>query len=130
MNFSETQYQELFVGLFENIVNAYWLHDVAGIVPTIQDPAVASNSVTKGMEFEEFKAFYEKVKEHAALGRKAINEKDDEKQLEMWRQIFGVRFPKNGSSKAAESLLASLVVGTRVEFPNREIRPRKPGEFA
>jgi hypothetical protein len=130
MNSDETQYQELFVGTFEKMVSAYWLHVAAGIVPPIQDPAVASNSVTNGMEFEEFKTFYDKLEEHANLGRKAINESDDDKQLEMWRKIFGARFPKNGSSKSAESLLASAVIAPRVEFPNREIRPRKPGEFA
>lgn len=130
MNSGEKQFQELFVGTFEKILDTYRLHIAAGIVPWIQDPAVASNSVTNGMEFEEFKAFYEKIEEHAVFGRKAINEKDDEKQLEMWRQIFGERFPKTGSSKSAENLLMAPVVATRVEFPNHPIRPRKPGEFA
>jgi hypothetical protein len=130
MNYAETQYQELFVGTLEQIVNKYRIFIILGSVPAITDPAVPGNSVTKGIEFKEFKAFYEKAKSHAQIGRSAINEKDPEKETEKWKKIFGDRFPSS-KAKTMENLLTTAAISPGLSFPNKPIDPtKKPRGFA
>jgi predicted nucleotidyltransferase len=130
MDYRQTQYQELFVGTLEQIVRRYRPYVNWGMVPPIQDPAVSGNSVTKGMEFVEFKAFIEMAEKHAHIGRQAINEEDPEKETERWRQIFGGRFPAC-KSRALESLLTTAPPSRSILFPDKPIDPtKKPRGFA
>ncbi len=129
MNLQETRYAELFVGTLETIVSRYQVYVLAGRVPWIQDPGVPTNSVTSKVSFEEFRGFYDKVKVYAELGRRAINETDDEKALAQWRRIFGDRFPAASVSES-RSYLAPAVVPGSLTFPDKPIIPRKPGGFA
>ena len=131
MDYYETQYDELFVGVLENIVNRYaWAID-ARVVPYIDDPGVPGNSVTDGMTFAAFEGFYSKVRAHAALGRRAQEEqqRDAEKALKIWRQILGSRFPAPGQS-ASKNLLRAAVPSQGLTFPNRPVLPKKPAGFA
>lgn len=128
MDRQQAQYGELFVGTLEKIVDKYASYISLGIVPHIEDPGVKGNSVTNGMTFDAFSGFYNKVKVHAELGRKAINEQDAEESIKKWRTIFGERFPKSVATQT-NSLLASAVAPT-LSFPNRPIEPKKPGGFA
>lgn len=129
MNLQETRYAELVVGTFETIVSRYQAYVSAGIVPWIQDPGVPTSSVTSKVSFEEFQGFYDKVKVYAELGRRALNEADDEKAFALWRRIFGNRFPAASVSESRSSL-APAVVPDSLTFPDRPIIPRKPGGFA
>ena len=129
MVYNQTEYQELFVGTLEQIVAKYGAYIQAGVIPTIQDPAGTGIPVTKGMKFNEFKAFYEMTIVHANLGRSAINEKDPAKETEKWRKIFGDRFPAC-SSGTAESLLTTAMASS-LSFPDKPINPaNKPRGFA
>lgn len=128
MDRNETQYGELFVGTLEAIVHKYAWHIGLKIVPHIDDPGVPGNSVTSGMTFAAFEGFYNKVKAHAELGRKAISETDEDEALKSWRQIFGSRFPASGTKKS-ESLLKNAFEPS-LTFPNRAVEPKKPGGFA
>ena len=67
-----------------------------------------------------FLGFYNKAKSHAELGRKALNETDPEKATNIWKQIFGDRFPKTEGTKS-ESLLATSVGLKSPSFPNRPV---------
>ena len=78
MNCSETYYGELFVQTLENIVNRYRPFVLLGMVPNISDPGGTGYSVTDGIPPEAFAGFFNKAKEHAELGRKALNETDAE----------------------------------------------------
>ncbi len=129
MDFNETYYGELFVKTLESIVEKYRAYALLQTVPSIPDPAVPGNSVTEGMSVDAFLSFYNKVKAHAELGRQALNESDPEKATELWRKIFGDRFPKTETSKS-ESTLAGAVRATSLTFPDKPITPKKPGGFA
>lgn len=129
MDPGETQYAELFVGTLETVVSRYQAYIMARIVPWITDPGVPTNSVTSKVSFEEFEGFYNKVKKHAEIGRRAINETDEEKALVLWRQIFGDRFPAPVASES-KSYLVPAVATSRLTFPDKPIIPRKPGGFA
>ena len=129
MNYSETYYGELFVQTLENIVNKYELDVLLNTVPNIPDPAGTGNFVTNGITPDAFAGFYNKAKVHAELGRKALNETDVEKATELWKKIFGDRFPKTETSRSA-SLLEQPVKPSSLTFPNRRVTPNKPKGFA
>lgn len=130
MNRWETQHDELFVGTLEGIVTRYAPSVWRGEVPWIADPGVSGKSVTDGMTFDAFLGFYNKAKAHAELGRRAMDEEDPEKELRLWRQIFGPRFPAPAVAAKSASLLDEAAVPTGLSFPDRAISPRKPGGFA
>lgn len=129
MDYGETYYGELFVKTLEKIVEKYAVNVLLGTVPTIPDPGVPGNSVTDGISPDAFIGFYNKANAHAELGRKALNETDPEKATELWRQIFGERFPKTEVAKS-ESLLAAALTPSTLSFPDRPVTPNKPGGFA
>lgn len=133
MDRSESNYAELFVGTMEEIVRRYDWDVFMERVPEIRDPAVPGNIVTRGMTFASFKSFYEKAQRHAELGRQAIEEEDPDKELKLWRRIFGERFPsaKSAATKSADLLSDAAVPGASgLSFPDRPAGPRKPGGFA
>lgn len=130
MDYTEKNYSELFVGTLEDFVDRYSGHITLGIVPTISDPGVPSNSVTQGMTFDAFKGFYNKVKTHAEIARGASDETNDENAVILWRQVFGDRFPKFGSAVKSSGLLTSAVATNSLSFPDQPIRPNKPEGFA
>ena len=129
MDYSEDNYEELFLSTLENILYNYKTSIQVKTVPFIEDPGVSGNSVTDGMAFEAFEGFYNKAKSHLEIGRQAQQEEDLEKELKLWREIFGDRFPaaKNNNSN---SLLNSALTVTAMKFPNKPVRPNKPSGFA
>ena len=129
MNYSETYYGELFVQTLENIVNKYAVNVLLNTVPNISDPAGTGNFVTDGITPDAFAGFYNKAKAHAELGRKALNETDAEKATELWRKIFGDRFPKTEASNS-ESLLAAASAPSSLTFPDKPVEPNEPKGFA
>ena len=130
MDYDETQYGELIVGTLENIVLKYapWIN--AKLVPHVDDPGVPGNNVLASVTFDAFEGFYNKVKTHADVGRKALGETESEKALELWRVIFGGRFPARKSVTKTESLLSSAATPSGLTFPNSAITPKKPAGFA
>lgn len=130
MDYAETQYADLFLGTLEGIVERYALDILLKRVPHIDDPGVPGNSVTSGMTFAAFEGFYNKAKAHAELGRRAQEEQGPDKELALWRQIFGSRFPAANGSKS-QSLLSAAVTPNDLTFPDRPITPgNKPRGFA
>ncbi|ARK26428.1 hypothetical protein SporoP37_16505 (plasmid) [Sporosarcina sp. P37] len=128
MDKDEKQYDELFVGCLEKIVEKYAFYIGLRMVPHIEDPGVSGNSVMNGITFEAFEGFYYKAKSHAEKGRNAIDETDKEKELKLWREIFGSRFPTIESANSS-SLLKNAVEPS-LSFPDRPVKPNKPGGFA
>lgn len=133
MSYSETNLETLFVALLESIRDAYALTVLFGKVPFLDDPGVPGNNVFSAVTAEEFKTFYDKVSEHAALARKAKNETDDKESLKLWREVFGSCFPASANQRSTSSLSTSLLrpaVGTGLTFPASAVYPNKPGGFA
>ena len=128
MDRNEKHYGELFVGTLESIVSKYSTCVSLGVVPHIDDPGVPGNSVTAGMTAATFKSFYERAEAHAKIGREALEEEDDEKATKLWRKIFGERFPKiENMSKGLTAATSSVGAAS---FPDRPVRPNRPGGFA
>jgi hypothetical protein len=129
MDKAESHYGKLFVGVLEGLVSKYAFWIQLGVVPHIEDPGVPGNSVTRGMTVAAFEGFYRKAEAHAKLARQALEEADLEKAIELWRKVFGDRFPKVKSKEAARLLSAAAAPRTAL-FPNRPVKPNKPGGFA
>lgn len=128
MNYNEDSYEDLFLDTLENIVNNYESDILLETVPFIDDPGVSGNSVTDGMTFDAFKGFYDKVKSHLEIGRQAQTEDDAEKELKLWRNIFGERFPSSSNNK--NSYLNPALASTAVRFPDKPVQPKNPSGFA
>ena len=128
MDYEETYYGELFVKTLEEIVEKYKLDVLLNTVPSIEDPGGSGTRVTAGITSDTFKGFYNKVKTHAELGRKALNETDPEEATKLWKKIFGDQFPKTEGTNS-KSLLAPAAT-TQTTFPNNPANPKRPKGFA
>ncbi|TAK20821.1 MAG: nucleotidyltransferase [Chloroflexota bacterium] len=131
MDYEETHYGLLFVRTLERIVSRYLIETLSGFVPTIPDPAVAGNSVTRNVSYEEFRSFRDQAEKDAKTARRALTETDPGEMARLWREIFGPRFPATPSKIAGDLLGApvSTAAGGLV-FPDRPVQPNKPAGFA
>ncbi|HEU4407692.1 MAG TPA: hypothetical protein VFS43_20680 [Polyangiaceae bacterium] len=108
---------EGFVALLENIVAKYGNYPAMGIVPFLPDAGVRDHNVLGRLTLEDFATFMDKVTAALMTARAALAEKDKEKSVELWRQLFKGAFPQaQGASKAS--------------FPAVPVRPNKPAGFA
>lgn len=131
MNYTEKNYETLFVEVLEAINNSYVGYAIIGSVPFIEDPAVKGNNVFSNVTAEEFKKFHTKVAEHAVLARAAKNETNADAALEKWRKVLGSRFPAAAVNKAASSSTLQPALGIGLTFPDKPlVPPNKPAGFA
>lgn len=92
------------VKTLEKIVSAYALLVQNGGKPELPDYGVSTHDVFKRISADDFKKFYEQVKEGAALARRAFDAEDRTESGNLWHEMFGSKFPKppeNGGSKKA-----------------------------
>lgn len=130
MNRTETHYGELFVQLLEAVVERYAYEVSLGIVPSLPDPSLPENNILSGISFAAFEGLYNKIKQHAAIGRAALSLEDQDKATEKWRQLFGDRFPKP-PLRNATGLFTPAPPAAGLVFPNHPVRPpNKPAGFA
>ncbi len=127
MSMTEPHYGELFVGTAEAIVGRYKAHAESDTVPFVQDPGVPRQSVMTGVTAAAFRGFVSKLEAHAEKGREALSEEGAPAATKMWRELFGPRFPDLGGGKGAVSGPIPVPPPT---FPDRPVRPKKPGGFA
>ena len=92
------------VKTLEKIVSEYALLVQVGGKPQLPDYGVSTHDVFKRISADDFKKFYEQVKDGAALARRAFDAEDRTESGNLWREMFGSKFPKppeNGGSKKA-----------------------------
>ena len=65
----------------------------AKIAPYMQDHGVAQD-VFRRVTGEEFAEFHGQVAEAAAVARRAYDDQDERQSAEVWRELFGDKFPK------------------------------------
>ena len=77
----------------EAIVAAYGVHVLLNTKPKLPDYGVPAHDVFARITAQDFAAFYEQVKEGAALAREALDEDDRTKSGNLWRDLLGTKFP-------------------------------------
>jgi hypothetical protein len=78
----------------EKIVSAYALTVLAGGKPSLPDYGVSTHDVFKRISADDFKKFYDQVKDAAVLARSAYDSDDRTESGNLWRDLFGSKFPK------------------------------------
>lgn len=114
---SKRDHAEGFVQLLENLHAKYAMYAAAGLVPVLPDPGVPSHNVAHRLDAGDFKVFMEKVAKALPIARDALAEEDIAKSAELWRKLFGEKFPAASTSSKAS-------------FPPVPVRPNKPAGFA
>ncbi len=92
------------VRTLEAIVSAYAVLVRIKNKPSLPDYGVPSHDVLHRLTSEDFGAFYEQVGEGASLSRRALESADRTESGNLWREMFGTKFPAppdDGSARDA-----------------------------
>lgn len=121
-----SHYEDIVIGVFQNLIDEYKLDISMGLVPQIEDPSVPGNDLASGYSISDFQGFINEVE--SAL--KILNEEGSTNTS--WRKVLGDRFP-SGQARSSASLstikLMSLEDALRVshrQSPPWKIVARKP----
>lgn len=82
------------VKTLENLVSQYALTVLTGGKPKLPDYGVPTHDVFRRISHGDFKRFYDQVKDAAALARSAYASEDRTESGNLWRDLFGSKFPK------------------------------------
>lgn len=130
---AETHYGECFAQMLENIVASYG--DMADIdqKPWLEDPGMPGNDILSKVSITSWKSFISRVKTHAAVARKALEEDDIEEATRLWRKLFGSRFKstqKSAAGTSTNSFAAVPIEQKSYSFPDRAVKATTPRGFA
>jgi len=84
---------EGFTSTLEAVSSKYAHYVDRDEVPYLPDRGVPEHNVLKRTTSEEFAALHEQASEAAEVARKALDEEDLSKSVELWRELFGDKFP-------------------------------------
>jgi len=115
---TKRDHAEGFVQLLENIRTKYGTYAALGMVPHLPDPGVPSHNVAHRLSAADFKTFMAKVDGCLPIARKALAEEDIQTSADLWRRVFGSKFPAASATSRAAA------------FPATPVRPNKPAGFA
>jgi hypothetical protein len=79
---------------FEEIIRKYELIAEAKEAPDLRDHGVPDHNVFHRVTGEDFAAFYDEVGEAAKIAREAFEAETPKKSSDMWRELFGNKFPQ------------------------------------
>lgn len=90
------------VETLEAIVRSYSVLVLTNGKPSLPDYGVPAHDVFQRITCEEFAMFYDQVKDGSDLARRALDSDDRAESGNLWREMFGSKFPEppnNGSVK-------------------------------
>ena len=106
-----TSIAEGFTLTVEEITRRYEIDVLTGRVPFLSDRGVPEHNVLKRLSAAEFAAFHGGVGGAANTARAALNEQDTNKSANMWRDLFGSKFPSPPSSGSSGAGAEAAVGG-------------------
>lgn len=109
--------EDFFISTIQNIISAYKEDYVdKGINPVISDPSdkIENNDLLAGYKTSDFKAFINKLSEHADI----LNTNGTEN--ETWRQILGTEFPKDSTTASYSSLSKAITCEMCVQASHKQ----------
>ena len=77
----------------EGIVSKYQTYRTLGITPTLPDRGMPSHNVWKRVSTDDFKKFYDHVKDAALTARNALDAATLADKVKYWKLLFGKCFP-------------------------------------
>jgi hypothetical protein len=104
----------------EEIVDRYAEYAELETTPFLGDRGVPAHNVLHRLSGEDFKKFYEMAKEASKIAREALDEQDKAKSVELWRKLFGNKFPEckdDGGSDGSDSSSKGFTPPTRSSRP-------------
>jgi len=78
----------------EDIASRYQIDVALGRVPTVPDHGVPEHDVLKRLSVKDFQKFHCRVCAAAKKARQALDEQDTCKSADLWRELFGDKFPE------------------------------------
>src|ERR1051326_380268 len=103
---------EVLVKTMENIMNFL---DANLLVPEVKNPSLESEIISKSWSLQEYLDFKERFKKASEKARKALEEKDEQKTIDLWNSdvLFKGTFPKTvrGLDTEAKSFGEALSTG-------------------
>lgn len=127
---SKESYPELIVSLLENAFDAFEPFREDGNIPVLKDPGLEDETIKTSMTEEEFTFFLDTLEESLGWAQQALNASSEREASEYWRKCFGDCFLLAKDDEEKSSLLSPAVTPDGLRFPDKPVRPRKPGEFA
>jgi hypothetical protein len=127
-NFDPAQrdWADYFITVLERVSDKY-----AGVnaVPELPDPGLSGEVVKTSMTRKEFEVFMTTVNECLDQARTAYKEGDKLRSSELWREIFGERFPLYDEEETAQTKAAAskvpLCTASHAEQPPWRLNLRK-----
>lgn len=104
---SQTEWADHFITVLTNISNRY---SNASAVPSLQDPGLPEEIIKTSMTLEEFQFFLDCVNKNLAIAIQARDEDDSLHSSELWREIFGEKFPLFDPEEGEETREAAAKV--------------------
>ncbi|HEX3071079.1 MAG TPA: nucleotidyltransferase [Thermoanaerobaculia bacterium] len=92
---------EGFVQFLRNLVSTYDAYATLNMVPSLPDAGVPSHNVLARVSAADFKIFMAKAKAALATAEAALASTDKAESAELWRKLFGSKFPAAPTVKAA-----------------------------
>ncbi len=80
------------VAIFNSIYSSYFPYLTLNTVPKISDPGYPSVNVAKRWKLNEFSAFIREVDSALKISIAALNSKDKDQSVRLWRKLFGEKF--------------------------------------
>ena len=105
----------------EDISLRYLAYAQAKTTPNLRDHGVPSHNVFARVTGEDFARFHANISEAAIISRKALDSKDTKESADLWRQLFGSKFPAAPDSESKKS---------GGYTPRTNISELEPGRFA
>jgi len=78
----------------ENIEANYQAYALVEVTPNLPDHGVPEHNVFHRITGGDFAAFHNQICDAAKIARKALDEKDLYESAELWRELFGDKFPE------------------------------------
>lgn len=97
---SQTAWSDHFIAVLESVSEKYTNADA---VPELQDPGLENEIIKTSMTLEELEVFVEAVNESLELATLARDASDPLTSSELWREIFGDKFPLYDADESEET---------------------------
>lgn len=123
-------YPEQIVAVLENAWAEFQAYRRTRIMPELVDPGLRGQKIKTSMTDSEFSLFLSVLERSLNDARRAIAADTERRAAEMWRNLFGEKFPGPQKEVERSSLLKPAASTVGLSFPPKSLIPPKPAGFA